>query len=177
MQEARWAHLIECDVKAIPFLHTLISYIKELKLAAPIWGGHVHITETVDWDSPRGYVSQFIWMSQDYTCYIMSVISVKVRGISDLAAMAEIQCPDTGNILGHLSLQQTLTKYLKLPDGTPMCTKLHQQGPQGPVNMVIPNNSAAEACFEMFNKQPNRYLYHVLPTFGTSSLFVKTILW
>ncbi len=36
MQEAQRAHLIECNVKTIPFLQTLISYIKELKLAAPI---------------------------------------------------------------------------------------------------------------------------------------------
>jgi hypothetical protein len=176
MQEAQWAHLIECDVKAIPFLHTLISYIKELKLAAPIWGGHAHITKTVDWDSPKGDISRFIQMSQDHTCYNMSLISVEVHGISDLVATTEIQCPDTRNVLGHLSLQQTLTKYLKLPDGTPMCAELHQQGPQGLVNMVIPNNSTAEACFEMFNKQPAGYSYHVLPTFGASPLFVKTIL-
>jgi hypothetical protein len=99
-------------VKAIPFLQTLISYIKELKLAAPIWGRHAHITEIVDWDSPKGNISQFIRMSQDHMCYNMSMISVKVRGISDLPAMAEIQCPDTRNVLGHLSLQQSLTKYL-----------------------------------------------------------------
>jgi hypothetical protein len=36
MQEARRAHLIECDVKAIPFLWTLISYINKRKLVAPI---------------------------------------------------------------------------------------------------------------------------------------------
>ena len=47
MQEARQAHPIECDIKAIPFLHELISYIKDNKLAARIWGGHTHITETV----------------------------------------------------------------------------------------------------------------------------------
>jgi hypothetical protein len=57
-----------------------------------------------------------------------------------------------------------------------MCTELHQHGPQGPVDMVIPNTSATEACFEMFNKQPAGYLYHVLPTFGASPLFVKNIL-
>jgi hypothetical protein len=106
----------------------------------------------------------------------MSVINVFVQGILDLAATAEIQCPNTGYVLGHLSLQPILMKYPKLPDGTQMCAKLHQQGPQGPVNMVIPKNSMAKACFEMFNKQPADYLYHVLPTFGTSSLFIKTIL-
>jgi hypothetical protein len=104
MQEACWAHLIECDVKAIPFLQMLISYIKELKLAAPIWGGHAHIAEMVDWDSLKGNISQFIHMTQDHTCYNMSMISIEVRGILNLAATAEIQCPDTGNILGHLSL-------------------------------------------------------------------------
>ncbi len=65
--------------------------------------------------------------------------------------------------------------YLKLQDGNPMCAELHQCGPQGPVDMVIPNTSAGEACFEMINKQPAGYLYHVLPTFGASPLFVKKI--
>jgi hypothetical protein len=57
-----------------------------------------------------------------------------------------------------------------------MCTELHQRGTQGPVDMVIPNTAAAEAGFEMFNKQLAGYLYHMLPTFGASPLFVKTIL-
>jgi hypothetical protein len=48
MQEARQAHLIECNTSKIPFLCALINYIKEHKLAAPIWGGHAHITEMVD---------------------------------------------------------------------------------------------------------------------------------
>jgi hypothetical protein len=106
----------------------------------------------------------------------MSVISIEVRGILDLEASAEILCPTTGNVLRHLSLQQTLMKYFKLQDGNPMCAELHQRGPQGPVDMGIPNTSAAEACFEIFNKQPAGYLYHVLPTFGASPLFVKSIL-
>ena len=54
--------------------------------------------------------------------------------------------------------------------------QLHQPRPQGLVNIVIPHNSVVEACFEMFNKQLAGYLYHVLPTVGASSLFVKTIL-
>ncbi len=115
-------------------------------------------------------------MSQDNTCYNMSVISIEVRGILDLEASAEILCPTTGNILGHLSLQQTLMKYLKLQDGNPMCAELHQRGPHSTVDMVIPNTSAAEAYFEMFDKQPAGYLYHVFPTFGASPLFVKNIL-
>jgi hypothetical protein len=105
------------------------------------------------------------------------VISIEVRGILDLKALAEILCPMTGNFLGHLSLRHTLMKYLKLQDGNPMCPKLHQRGPQGLVNMEIPNTSAAEACFKMFNKQPAGYLHHVLPTFGASPLFIKNILW
>jgi hypothetical protein len=48
MQEARQAHLIECDVQAIPFLRLLINHIKEHKLTTPIWGGHAHLTKTVD---------------------------------------------------------------------------------------------------------------------------------
>jgi hypothetical protein len=176
MQEAQRAHLIECNVQVIPFQRLLINYIKDQKLATPIWGGHAHITETVDWDSPKSNVSQFVRMSQEHMCYNMSVVSDEVCDITDLDARAEVLCPESGIVLGHLSLQETLMKYLKLHDGNPMVVELHQRGPQGPVDMVIPNSSEAEACFEMFNKQPAGYLYHVLPLFGATRLFVKTIL-
>ncbi len=61
-------------------------------------------------------------------------------------------------------------------DGNPMVTELHQRAPQGPVDMVIPNTSKAEVCSKMFNKQPAGYLYHVLPLFWATELFIKTIL-
>ena len=176
MQEARRAHLIECDIKAIPFLRLLINYIKEHKLTIPIWGGHTHITETVDWDSPKGDVSRFVRMSQDHTNYNMSLISVQVNGITDLEASAEVKCPESGDVLGHLSLRQTLLKYLKLPDGNPMCAELHQRGFQTPVDMIIPNTPLAERTFEMFNKQPAGYLYNVLPEFGASTSFIQSLL-
>jgi hypothetical protein len=176
MQEARQAHLIECDIKEIPFLRVLISYIKEMKLAVLIWGGHTHITETVDWDSPKGDVSRFVRMSQDHTNYNMSLVSVQVKGITDLEASAEVTCPESGNVIGRLSFRQTLLKYLKLMDGNPMCAEIHQRGPQGPVDMVISNTLLAECEFEMFNKQPAGYLYHVLPKFGASELLIKSLL-
>jgi len=154
----------------------LISYIKDNKLAARIWGGHTHITETVDWDSPKGDISRFVWMSQDHTNDNMSLISVQVKGITDLEASAEVTCPELGNVIGCLSLRRTLLKYLKLPDGNPMCSELHQRGFQEPVDMIIPNTSLAEGSFEIFNKQPAGFLYHVLPMFGASELFIKSLL-
>jgi hypothetical protein len=42
--------------------------------------------------------------------------------------------------------------------------------------MIIPNAPLAERSFEMFNKQPEGYLYHVLPTFGASNHFIKSLL-
>ena len=161
---------------AIPFLHALISYIKDNKLAVRIWGGHTHITETVDWDSPKGDINRFVRMSQDHTNYHMSLISVQVKGITDLEGLAEVTCPESGNVIGRLSLRQTLLKYLKLPDDNPTCAELHQRGPQGLVDMVIPNTLLAERGFEMFNKQPAGYLYHLLPKFGASELFIKSLL-
>ncbi len=119
MQEARRAHLIEYDIKAIPFLRVLISYIKDNKLAARIWGGHTHITETVDWDSPKGDVSQFVRMSQDHTNYNMSLISVQVKGITDLEASAEVTCPESGNVIGCLSLRQNPPKISEIAGRQP----------------------------------------------------------
>ncbi len=176
MQEARQAHLIECDVQAIPFLMLLLNHVKYWRLTAPVWGGHVHITGTVDWDSPKGNVSQFIRMAQDHMCYNMSVVSAEVHGITDLDALAEVICPQSGDTLGHSSLRETLMKYLKQKDGTLLVAELHQCRPQGPVDMVIPNSGEAEARFEMFNKQPAGYLYHVLPMFGATETFTKSLL-
>jgi hypothetical protein len=176
MQEARRSHLIECDTSKITFLCTLINYIKEHKLAASIWGGHTHIAETVDWDSLKGDLSRFVRMSQDHTCYNMSVISVKVQSISNINKTATIYCPTLGDRLGKLSLRQTLMKYLKLPDGSPLCAEIHQQGLLGQVDMVIPNTADAEARFEMFKKQPAGYLYYVLPTFEASMTFIQEVL-
>ncbi len=141
-----------------------------------MWGGHAHITGMVDWDSPMGDVSQFVRMSQDHMCYNMSVVSVEVQGIMDLDASAEVICPQSGEALGQLSLRETLMKYLKLKDGTPLVAELHQRGLQGPVDMVIPNSGKAEARFEMFNKQPAGYLYHVLPMFRATETFTKSLL-
>ena len=101
--------------------------------------------QTVDWDFSKGGVSRFVHMSQDHTNYNMSLISVQVKGITDLEASAEVMCPDSGNMIGYLTLCQTLMKYLKLPNSNPMCAELHQRGPQGPVDMIIPNTPLA--CF------------------------------
>ena len=67
-------------------------------------------------------------------------------------------------------------KYLRQKDGTPLVAELHQCRPQDPVDMVIPNSGEAEARFEMFNKQPVGYLYHVLPRFGATETFTKSLL-
>ncbi len=59
-------------------------------------------------------------------CYNMSVVSIEVHGITDLNAMAEVLCPESENVLGHLSLKEKLMKYLKLHNGNPMVAELHQ---------------------------------------------------
>jgi hypothetical protein len=169
-------HLIECDVQVIPFLTLLINHVKERQLTTPVWGGHAHITGTVDWDSPKSNVSRFVRMAQDHMCYNMSIVCAEVHRITDLDALAEVLCPQSGATLRHLSLKETLLKYLKQKDGTPLVTELHQRGPQGPMNMVIPNPGEAEVQFEMFNKQPAGYLYHVLPMFGATETFIKSLL-
>jgi hypothetical protein len=115
-------------------------------------------------------------MSQDHTCYDMIVISVEVRGIANVDKKADIYCPTSGDKLGEHLLQQTLMRYLKLHDESTLCAEIHQQGFLGQVDMVIPNTLAAEARFEMFNKQPAGYLYHVLPTFLVLSTFIQDIL-
>jgi hypothetical protein len=93
MQEAHQVHLIECDVQAIPFLMLLINHVKEWRLTNPVWGGHAHITGTVNWDSPKSDVSRFVRMAQDHMCHNMSVVCAEVQRITNLDASAEVLCP------------------------------------------------------------------------------------
>ena len=53
-------------------------------------------------------------------------------------------------------------------------TSARAAGPSGYV--LIPNSGKAEVRFEMFNKQPAGYLYHVLPMFGATETFTKSLL-
>ena len=57
----------------------------------------------------------------------MSVISVEVRGIANIDKMSTIYYPTSGDRLGELSLWQTLMRYLKLHDGSPLWTEIHRQ--------------------------------------------------
>jgi hypothetical protein len=68
-------------------------HVKNPQLTAPVWGGHTHITGTVNWDSSKGDVSRFIRMAQDHMCYNMSAVSTEVHRIMDLDASAEVICP------------------------------------------------------------------------------------
>jgi hypothetical protein len=97
-------------VQAIPFIMLLLNHVKDWQLTALVWGGHAHITGTVDWDSPKGNVSRFVRMAQGHMCYNMSVVSAEVHGIMDLDALAEVICPQSGDTLGRLTLRETLMK-------------------------------------------------------------------
>ncbi len=114
------AHLIECDAKAIPFLRLLINHIKKCKLTTPIWGWHMHITKTVDWDSPKGNVSWFVWMSQDHMCYNMNVGSAEVQGITDLDALADVLCPLAGKVANMLATCWPDSQMFALLANTPL---------------------------------------------------------
>jgi hypothetical protein len=131
MQEAQQAHLIECDTSKIPFLCALINYIKEHKLAASIWGGHTHITETVDWDSPKGDLSCFVRMSQDHTCYNMSVISVKVQGISNINKIRDYLLPNLGRQVGRAAAAADTDE---IPKATRWQPPMHRNPPMRPPN-------------------------------------------
>ncbi len=81
----------------------LIDYIKANKKTVPVWGKLAHIAKTVDWDSPKADVSQFVKMSQDHTSFNCSVIGVDLQGIVDL---------DTEVALHHESLGKEIASLV-----------------------------------------------------------------
>jgi hypothetical protein len=57
MQEARQAHLIECDVQAISFLKLLLNHVKDRRLTAPVWGGGTRTSRGRSTGTPRRVTS------------------------------------------------------------------------------------------------------------------------
>ncbi len=53
MQEARQAHLIKCDVQAIPFLTLLLNHVKDRWLTAPVWGGGMRTSQGRSTGTPQ----------------------------------------------------------------------------------------------------------------------------
>ena len=99
-----------------------------------------------------------------------------LRGIVHLDASAPVFSVSTNKQIGERTLCQVLLKHFKLADGTSLIAEVHQRGPMGIVEVIVPNIPEAEALILMMNRQFPAFCYHYLLGKGMDETFVRHLL-
>ncbi len=73
-------------------------------------------------------------------------------------------------------MRQVLLKKFKLTDGTSLITEVHQRGPIGLVDVIVPNILEADSMILMMNRNFPAFCYHYLTGEGLDEKFVKALL-
>lgn len=100
-----------------------------------------------------------------------------IRGITNLDAIVQTFSIATSEPMGQLSLCQVLLKYMKMTDGYSLIAQIHQCGPLGIVEVIIPNTAEVESMILMMNRHFPAFCFHYLTTHaGMDEAFVKALL-
>ena len=71
-------------------------------------------------------------------------------------------------------MRQVLLIQFHMSDGTSLIAEVHQRGPMGIVDVIVPNTPEVEAMILMMNCHFLAYYYHYLSGNGVDKVFVKT---
>ena len=175
---ARKAWHVEMEVQHVHQFARLIETCKEVRLFDLIWGGHVMISEVVDYDSPPGDVKRVLKAAKKHTCFQVSMTGVQLYGITDLDT--EVACVQTGEgdeEGGNLSLRAVLLRHLRTRDGSsPLFAEVHQKQSGGVVEAVVPNTQEAESMVGSLNRHMPAFLKHYLLYRGLPEDFVTRLI-
>jgi hypothetical protein len=78
--------------------------------------------------------------------------------------------------LESLMLRTVLLNYLKMKDGYPMITEVHQEDVCKPTHVIVPQTKEAEHMIGMMNKNLPVFLYHMILKLGFTEDIVKSLL-
>jgi hypothetical protein len=99
-----------------------------------------------------------------------------LKGIVNLDAAAPVTSVATGKTVGEMTMRQVLLKKFKLVDGTSLIAEVHQRGPMGMVDVIVPSIPEAESMILMMNRNFPAFCYHYLTGEGLDEKFVKALL-
>jgi hypothetical protein len=102
--------------------------------------------------------------------------SEDLEGIVSLNESIGITHPSTRENVGSLSLRLILLNYLKMQDGHPMITEVHQEDLCKPVYIVIPQAEEAQRMIGMMHKNLPAFLFHILSDAGFTKEFLQELL-
>ncbi len=179
-QQAQMAHRawhIEVETQHAQSLIDLITKIKkESNVISEMWGRQVHFTKVADFSTTAGVLKEYVKFAQHHVNFHCSMTCIAVKGISYLDATTQIKCTITGKSKGVLSLRQVLLKYVKMSDGSTLIAEIHQSGPMGAVEVIVPNTAEAETMVLMMNRHLPAYLFHILQEVEMDVPFIKALL-
>ena len=176
-QMARRAWHIEVETKHSKALIDLVRKAKDDNAISEMWGRQVHFSEVADNNTPAAEIKRYVKFSQRHVNFHCSMTCEDIRGITNLDATAQIFSVTSNQPVGQLSLRQVLLKYMKMADGHSLIAEIHQRGPLGIVEVIVPNTAEAEAMVLMMNRHFPAFCFHYLTTHaGMGDVFVKTLL-
>ncbi len=176
-QMARRAWHIEVEARHAQSLIDLVARIKkETNMISEMWGRQVHFTKVADFSTTAGELKDYVKFAQRHVNFHCSMTCISVKGISYLDAATQIICTVSGKPKGTLTLRQALLKYVKMSDGSTLIAEIHQSGPMGTVEVIVPNTAEAETMVLMMNRQLPAYLFHILQENEMDVPFIKALL-
>ena len=172
-QMARRAWHIEVEKRHVDTLKKLVSAAKEAGSVGHLWGRQAHISEAADNDTSPGELKRYIKFAQRHVNFHCSMTCDDLRGIVNLDATVTVS---TGEEMAEISLRQVLLFKFKLADGTSLIAEVHQRGPMGAVDVIVPNIPEAEAMLLMMNRHFPAFCLHYLVEKGMAKKLVMDLL-
>ena len=127
-----------------------------------MWGYHAHLSEVTDFSSSPREAKRQVDVAQAHTNYQLSLVIEELSGIVSLDEPQEIHDPETGKMIGVMTLRMVLMNYLKMEDGHPMIAEAHQEDICKPTYIIVPQTEEAERMVGMMNKNLPAFLHHML---------------
>ena len=175
-QMARRAWHIEVEKKHVEALMRLVEQAKKSGAIENMWGRQAHISESADNDTSPGELKRYIKFAQRHVNFHCSMTCDDLKGIVNLDATAPFHSVTTKKKVGVLSMRHVLLKKFRMSDGTSLIAEVHQRGPLGSVDVIIPNTPEAEAMILMMNRHFPAYCFYYLMGAGIDADFVKELI-
>ena len=167
---------IEVEKRHVASLLKLIDAVKFTGKLEAMWGRQAHITEAADNNTSPGEIKRFIKFAQRHVNFHCSMTCDDLKGITNLDGAVTVKDDVSGEVLTEISLWMVLLRKFKLADGTSLIAEVHQWGPMGTVDVIVPNILEAEAMILMMNRQFPAFCLHYLLAKGMEESFVRTLI-
>ena len=165
LKQARKCFHLEVDKSEVTWISLLIEQAKSKNLLEGAWGRQVMISEVLYFESPKGDIYRMAKVSRDHINFHASMSYNQFQGFLNIDEEVPFYHLDDLSIpAGTMSLRFVIYTYFKMEDGHSLVAEIHQRGPMGAVEVVVPNTPAAEHMVVMMNKQMGAYIFYYLTT-------------